>query len=396
MKKHVLPKGFLAAGIHCGLKKKRKDLSLIYSLKPCETAALFTRNKVKAAPVVLDQSLLRGKGRMRAVIVNSGNANCMTGVRGMADAVRIGKAAAKELKVGSGEVLVSSTGVIGRPMRMQPLLKGLPKLVKALSPAGIADAADGIMTTDRFRKVSSRKFKSGGADITMTGIAKGAGMIHPDMATMLCYIMTDADISAAALKKALSAAAGVSFNSITVDGDMSTNDTALVMANGEAGNRKISRAGRDYAVFLENLKAVSGELARMIVVDGEGASKVIEVTVRGARTASDARKAAKAIAGSLLVKCAVLGEDPNWGRIASSVGSSGASVDQDKLEVIMDGVTFFKNGAEAKMSGTKVRSVFKGRDVNITADLHMGRCEASVLTCDISNKYIKLNSYYTT
>lgn len=396
MKKHMLPEGFLAAGIHCGLKKKRKDLSLIYSLKPCEAAALFTRNKVKAAPVVLDQSLLKGKGRMRAVIVNSGNANCMTGTRGMADAVKMGKATAKELKVDAGEVLVSSTGVIGRPMRMQPLLKGLPKLVKALSTSGIVDAADGIMTTDQFRKVSFRKFTAGGEDITMTGIAKGAGMIHPDMATMLCYIVTDAKISGAALKKALTSAAGVTFNAITVDGDMSTNDTALIMANGMAGNRKISGAGKDYAVFFENLKAVSGELARMIVADGEGASKVIEVTVRGARTVSEARKAAKAIAGSLLVKCAVLGGDPNWGRIASSVGASGASIDQEKLEVIMDGVTFFKNGTEAKMSGTKVRSVFKGQDVNITADLHVGRCEATALTCDISNKYIKLNSYYTT
>jgi glutamate N-acetyltransferase / amino-acid N-acetyltransferase len=396
MKKHVLPEGFLAAGMHCGLKKKRKDLSLIYSTRPCETAALFTRNKVKAAPVVLDQEILRKNGRTRAVIVNSGNANCMTGSRGMADAVRMGKAAAKELKVRSDEVLVSSTGVIGRPMRMQPLLKGLPRLVRELSPDGLADAADGIMTTDQFRKIASRKFISGGAEITITGIAKGAGMIHPDMATMLCYIMTDAAISSGALKKALRDAAGVSFNAITVDGDMSTNDTAMIMANGAAGNRTLSGAGKDYAIFLENLKAVSGELSRLIVADGEGASKVIEVTVRGARTSSDARKAAKAIAGSLLVKCAVLGADPNWGRIASSLGASGAAVDQEKLEVIMDGVTFFKNGVEAKMSGTRMRSVFKGTDVNITADLHLGRSAASVLTCDISNKYIRLNSYYTT
>lgn len=396
MKEHALPKGFLANGIHCGAKKKRKDLSLFYSKKPCRTEALFTRNLVKAAPVVLAQQQLRKNGRTNAVVVNSGNANCMTGARGMKDARKMTRTIAALLKVPEDAVLVSSTGVIGRYMDMKPILSGMYDLVAGLSTHGLSSAADGIMTTDRFRKISSRVFTAGEKRITITALAKGAGMIKPDVATMLCYIMTDAEISKKAMKKALLNSAEVSFNAITVDGDMSTNDTVILLANGEAKNRRITEDGRDFEIFQKNLDEVSSDLAKMIVTDGEGASKFIEVRVNGAEDVSDARKVAEAIAGSLLVKCAVLGGDPNWGRIASSAGASGVSFDPGKMEIILDGVIFFQKGKFVNEAKKKTSRVFKGKDVRIEVNLHSGRAEAVVYSCDISKRYITLNAHYTT
>jgi glutamate N-acetyltransferase/amino-acid N-acetyltransferase len=396
MKKHRLPRGFLASGIHCGVKKKRKDLSLFYSEVPCRVAALFTRNVVKAAPVVLAKAQLKKNGRINAIVVNSGNANCMTGSRGLSDAGKMAKVLAKLLGVPKGAILVSSTGIIGRFMPMKPLIGGMPKLVEDLSSDGLIDAANGIMTTDRFHKIASRTFTAGGRKVTMTGVAKGAGMVKPDMATILCYILTDANISKKAMKKALSAAAGTSFNAITVDGDMSTNDTVMLLANGEAGNKLIGDKGRDFELFQKNLDDISGELARMIVRDGEGASKFIEVRVKGAKTISDAKKVAQVIANSLLVKCAVLGSDPNWGRIASSAGASGVMFDPDKMEIVLDGVTFYKSGKFILSGKRKAVPVFKGRDVRIEVNLHTGRAEAAIFSCDISKKYIMLNAHYTT
>lgn len=396
MQKYKLPKGFLASGIHCGLKKKRKDLSLFYSEKPCRAAALFTKNIVKAAPVVLAREQLKKNGYIRAVVVNSGSANCMTGARGISDAGKMARSVAKVIKVPEDEVLVSSTGIIGEFLTMEPIMKGIPALVKGLSVYGLTNAADGIMTTDRFRKIASRTFTVGGKKLKITGVAKGAGMVKPGMATMLCYLMTDANISKRGIKKALALSVDTSFNAITVDGDMSTNDTVILLANGEAGNRLIRGKGRDYERFQENLSAVTGDLARMIVRDGEGASKVIEVCVKGARRKSDAKKIAEAVADSLLVKCAVLGGDPNWGRIASSAGASGVSFDPARMEITLDGVTFFKNGKTAAHVNRKATFVFKGKNVRIEVNLHSGRAEAVFLSCDISKKYITLNSYYTT
>ncbi|MCK4851989.1 MAG: bifunctional glutamate N-acetyltransferase/amino-acid acetyltransferase ArgJ [Candidatus Omnitrophica bacterium] len=396
MSKHVLPKGFLANGIHCGLKKKRKDLALFYSEKPCKCAALFTRNVVKAAPVILAQRQLRKNGNIRAIIVNSGNANCMTGTRGMADAERTAAETAAVLKIRAEEVLVSSTGVIGRPLRMTPLVEGLPGLADGLSADGLIHAAEGMMTTDRFPKVASRTFTAGDKRVTITGAAKGAGMICPDMATMLCYVLTDADITEKALVRALSASNEVSFRAITVDGDMSTNDTLALLANGEAKNRPIKERGGDFKVFLSNLNAVTVDLAKMIVRDGEGATRFMEVTVRGARTKAEAEKGASAIANSLLVKCAVHGGDPNWGRVASSLGSSGIRLKPDSMDIILDGVTFFKEGRHTSPGKKRAQSVFKKKDVRIETRLHQGNAEASVYTCDISKKYIKINSLYTT
>lgn len=396
MQKHVLPKGFLVNGIHCGVKKKRKDLSLFYSESPCNIASLFTKNKVKAAPVVLAKKQLKKNAYIaRGVIVNSGNANCMTAKQGMVDAKRMARETARLLKLKEDDILVSSTGIIGKPMLMKPIIEALPVLVKGLSRDALIDAAFGIMTTDRFVKISSRIFTIDGKSIVMTGVAKGAGMIKPDMATMLCYILTDAAISKRALNKALVESASLSFNAITVDGDMSTNDTLMILANAKAGNEEIEEDSNGYKIFQGNLISICTELAKLVVLDGEGASKLIEIHVKGAKSKNDAKKAASAIANSLLVKCAVHGGDPNWGRIASSVGASGADFNPDRLEISLDGQTFFRNG-KALILEREHTLVFKGKQVNITVNLHNGKEEVVEFSCDISKKYITLNSYYTT
>ena len=394
--KNKLPIGFLAGGMHCGSKRKRKDLSLIYSEEKCETAALFTKNTVKAAPVLRGIAQIRRKNRIRAVVVNSGNANCMTGAQGLKDAEKMADVMAGELGVKKSEVFISSTGIIGQYMKMSPILKGMKTLAGILSRGGIEDAADGIMTTDGFRKISSRKFKVRGKDVVITAIAKGAGMIKPEMATMLAYVMTDAAIDRAVLDKALSSATDVSFNSITVDGDMSTNDTVLILANGMAGNDNISANTSESDIFTKNLKAVMTDLAQMIVKDGEGASKVIEVKVKGTRTDIDAKKVAESIADSLLVKCAVSGGDPNWGRIASSAGASGVNFNPDKITIKLDGVTFLRKGNPVSGVKRKNTRVFKGKAVKIEVDFASGKGKSVFYSCDITTKYIALNSFYTT
>ncbi|MBD3426324.1 MAG: bifunctional glutamate N-acetyltransferase/amino-acid acetyltransferase ArgJ [Candidatus Omnitrophica bacterium] len=396
MAEHKLPKGFLANGINCGVKRKRKDLALIYSEQMCRVAAVFTNNVVKAAPVVLARQRLKKNPQVRAIVINSGNANCMTGRQGIRDAREICSRMAGLIGAEDKQVLSSSTGIIGQTMDMDPIIKGMPVLIEGLSRKGLFAAAEGIMTTDITSKVSSSKFSSGGKTVRITGIAKGAGMIDPSMATMLCYIMTDANISRQALKKALLHSNETSFNAITVDGDMSTNDTVMVLSNAEAGNPLIGTRGKDYRLFREHLEKVCRDLAQMVVRDGEGASKFIEVNVAGAKSKKDAKKVADAIAGSLLVKCAVLGGDPNWGRIASSAGSCGVKFDPDRIEIALDGVTFFKNGKAVVQVNRRSSSVFKGKNVRIDVNLHAGRGEATVYSCDISKKYITLNSFYTT
>ena len=396
IKTFKLPKGFLANGIHCGSKKKRKDLAIFYSEDICQVAALFTNNVVKAAPVVLAIEQLRKTKGVRAIFVNSGNANCMTGKQGMTDAEAMVKSMAKLLGVSPDEVLVSSTGIIGQLLDLKPINSGMPKLVKGLSREGISDATDGIMTTDSFRKISMREFKISGKKVRITGVAKGAGMVKPNMATMLSYIMTDAYISKKALEKALKGSIDTSFNAITVDGDMSTNDTVMVMANGKAGNVLIKDSGKDFKIFCDNVNAVAEELAKMIVRDGEGASKVIEVRIIGAKTKSDAKKVAESVADSLLVKCAVLGGDPNWGRIASSAGASGVKFNPDKMEVVLDGIRFFNKGKACSVNARKKALVFKGDDAHILVNLKAGKAEAVFYSCDISKKYITFNAHYTT
>ena len=391
-----LPKGFLANGMHCGLKRKRKDLALFYSKAKCKCSAVFTTNVVKAAPIVLAQEQLEKTSYIHAVLVNSGNANCMTGERGLKDAKEMVAKAAKALGVPGDAVLVSSTGVIGKPMNLEPIEKALPVLVRGLSRDGLLSASEGIMTTDRFHKISSRSFEVGGKEINMVGVAKGAGMIRPNMATMLCYVLTDANVSHKAMAKAMRKANEVSFNSITVDGDMSTNDTFMLIANGKAGNKLVEETGKPFRDFLKNLKEITLELAKMIVRDGEGATKLIKVEVKGSRSKHEAKKAASSVANSLLVKCAVHGGDPNWGRIAASVGYSGIKFDPALMEIAMDGVVFFKKGKYAAPSEKERTGVFKGEEVLIEVKLHQGNASSAVYACDISKRYIAINSFYTT
>ncbi len=391
-----VPIGFSAGGMHCGAKRKRKDLSLIFSVKGCTSAALFTRNTVKAAPLVRGMAQMKAGNRLRAVVVNSGNANCMTGERGLKDAEKMANVTAEALGVPPGEVFVSSTGIIGQYMDMGPILSGIRTLSGNISPNGFESAADGIMTTDGFRKMSSRKFRVNGREITMTGIAKGAGMIKPDMATTLVFVITDAAISRGALAKALSLSTERSFNSITVDGDMSTNDTALIMANGMACNPRISLSSGSFEKFTSELGALMLELAAMVVRDGEGAGKFIEVRVKGARKDAEAKKAAETVADSLLVKCAASGEDPNWGRIASSVGASGVRFDPGKMTIKLDGVAFFRKGKPVLRAKRLESPVFKGKDILIEVDLASGKGSSVFYSCDITTKYIDLNSFYTT
>ncbi|KJJ85064.1 bifunctional ornithine acetyltransferase/N-acetylglutamate synthase protein [Candidatus Omnitrophus magneticus] len=396
MSKIKVPKGFVFSGIHCGLKRKRKDLSLFYSEKECKAAGVFTKNTVKAAPVILCEERLKKGANIHAIIVNSGNANCMTGNQGYKDAVETTRSIAELLDIPEETVLVSSTGVIGKPLNMNVIKKALPELKNNLSATAIVDAAEGIVTTDRFSKISSRAIKIGNKNITILGIAKGAGMIRPDMATMLSYVFTDANISEIAIEKALIKSVDKSFNSISVDGDMSTNDTVIILANGLANNDLISDSGEVFELFVEKLSDVMLELAKLIVVDGEGATKLVEINVSGAKTLQDAKLAAGTISNSLLVKCAIHGADPNWGRIAASLGASGAEFNPEKIEIIMDGVTFFKNGEFTAPSSSKIQKVFKKNKVNIKVNLNNGKYSAVNYTCDISKEYIEINASYTT
>jgi glutamate N-acetyltransferase/amino-acid N-acetyltransferase len=332
----------------------------------------------------------------KAVVVNSGNANCMTGERGLDDAGKMIAEAARRTGLSEEEVLVSSTGIIGQYMPMKKILKGMGPLARGLNEYAVEDAAEGIMTTDRFPKISSRKFSVKGTEVKICGIAKGAGMIHPNMATMLCYIVTDASLSKYALKKALRTVNEDTFNSITVDGDMSTNDTVMLMANGAAGNRMIKQHDKEYGIFMDKLGEICAELSRMVVLDGEGSTRIMKVRVKGASGKNAAKRTARSIAGSILVKCAVLGGDPNWGRVASSAGACRSGFDPEKAVIKLDGVVFFRKGRPVRDIDRKASKVFKGKEVSIELDLGQGSAEAEVLSCDISRKYITLNSYYTT
>ncbi|HTZ11687.1 MAG TPA: bifunctional glutamate N-acetyltransferase/amino-acid acetyltransferase ArgJ [Candidatus Margulisiibacteriota bacterium] len=374
-KKALLPIGFKANGLNCGIRKSKKlDLALIYSQIPAKAACFFTTNKIKAAPVQLDIiHLKKGRSLIQAIIANSGNANCFTGKAGFKDAESIAAVLAKHLKVKKEHLLVASTGVIGKRLPAGKIKVTIPNLARGLSSAGIDKAKSAIMTTDTFAKEISVKFTLSGKVITICGIAKGAGMIAPDMATMLCFIMTDANISQVILKKALKEAVDNSFNCVTVDGCMSTNDTVAILANAAVGNPLIT-GGQKLALFSRALNLVCLELAKMMVKDGEGASKFIKIMVEGAKNASQAKKAALAIANSNLFKTAMYGENPNFGRIVAAVGASGAEVKEESFKV-------------------KVSPLQK-RDIDICVDLNRGGASATVYTSDLTPQYIKINAEY--
>lgn len=389
------PKGFLFSATEAAIKKPgRKDLALIYSERAAVMSGMFTVNKIKAAPVKLDMKRIRS-GKGQAIIANSGNANACTGKQGMNDAIETTALIAKGLKLTEDMVYVCSTGVIGAPMPMERIRRKIPELIAGLRKETIHDAASAIMTTDTFPKVVSRKIRVGNKSCTITGICKGAGMIYPDMATMLCFIMTDLNIERSALDAALRDAVKKSFNRITIDGDMSTNDTVLIMANGMAGNDSVKHSSAAFRTFASTLCGITCEMSRMIVRDGEGATKLVEIEVKNAMNEKDAGKAAFAIANSLLVKTAIYGNDANWGRIMAAVGSSGIIIKEDRTDIYIGKVRVVKDGISTGKN-REATDALKEREIKITLDLHLGKESSSVLTCDLTEDYVRINAEYRT
>ncbi|MFH1046540.1 MAG: bifunctional glutamate N-acetyltransferase/amino-acid acetyltransferase ArgJ [Candidatus Omnitrophota bacterium] len=384
-------KGFLAAGLNCRIKFKKKDLALIYSEVPAVACGVFTQNKVQAAPVTVTRAYLRNH-RAQAIIANSGNANCCTGIQGIKDAQSVAVATAKILGLAKNQVLVASTGIIGKRLPVDRIKQKLDILAAGLSREGQKDAAYAILTTDTQPKQVAVKIKCGGREITLGGMAKGAGMIAPHMATMLAFITTDALIDGLRLQRALAQAVEHSFNLITIDGDMSTNDMALVLANGLAGNQPLKQ--KEYAQFQSALRYVCLELAKMIVKDAEGAKKFVRIRVEGAKSLVQAQKVAFKIANSPLVKTAICGENPNWGRVAASVGSADQDVSQEKLAIYLGPLKVMHRGAAVKADHQKLNSLFKAAEIDIRVNLGLGEFSQCVFTCDLTEKYVKINAEY--
>lgn len=387
--------GFLGSAVSSGVKKKsKKDLALIYSETPAKAAAVFTTNIVKAPPVLLGMERIK-TGFCQAVLINSGVANAFTGKAGLKDSILTSKDAAKELGIAESLVIPSSTGVIGGRLPIDKMKKALPKLVKTLKNDGFLDVAEGIMTTDAFPKYATKKINIGGKKGTICVIGKGAGMIAPNMATMLAYILTDINIGKRALNKALKNSVNNSFNKIIVDGDTSTNDTVLMLANGELGNTSIKESGAEYKKFEGAVTEVASEVAEMIVKDGEGATKVAKIIVKGAKTEKDAQKIARALGTSSLVKTAFFGEDPNWGRIVAAAGRAGVDFDPDKLDLFFDDQKILSNSKEV-INEKKAQSVLKKPKFEVTLNIKSGKASSFVIASDLTFEYIKINSHYRT
>jgi glutamate N-acetyltransferase/amino-acid N-acetyltransferase len=396
----ALPKGFRFAATACGLKKTGAlDLALISSDVPASAAAVFTQNLVVAAPVTLSKKNLRqSKGRMRAVVVNAGNANCATGAQGELVAQRTNEEAARRMLLSSGELFVCSTGVIGVQLPVEKILRALPSLARNRRPSArsFAELSLAICTTDTRPKTASGTFKMSGRRLHFVGCAKGAGMIHPNMATTLAFVMTDAAISPSLLQRTLRDVVSRTFNSISVDGDTSTNDTLLVLANGAAGAPAISSGSKAHRQFSAALEEVCGSLAQQIVADGEGAQRVIEIEVRGAKSESAARKIAETIATSPLVKTAFAGGDPNWGRIFAAAGRAGVKFDPALVEITMAGIKVLRKGQPLAFNERAASNRLLAEHVPIVMDLHVGKSQARYWTCDFTAEYVRVNASYRT
>lgn len=398
----TLTPGFKAAGVHVGVKtsnKNKKDIALIYSDTPCVAAGVFTTNAVKAAPVCYDMEIVRG-GSAQAVIINSGNANACTGQQGMKDALSMAAETGKALNLPPNQVLVCSTGVIGHPLPMDKISAGIREAAAALSEEGGRAAAEAILTTDVWRKEMSKTVDLDGLTVTVGGMAKGSGMICPKMATMLCFLTTDAAIRPEVLKKALTEVSALTFNQISVDGDMSTNDTALILANGKAGNAPIEYGSKNYEKFLAVLRDICLYLAKKIARDGEGANHLFEAEVIHAKSEEDALKAAKAIVSSNLVKTAVFGKDANWGRIICAAGYSGADFDPQKVDIQLSSYTgeFYvaKDGCGIPFDEVYAAKVLSEENVKTIVDLKAGGYSGKAWGCDLSYDYVKINADYRT
>jgi len=391
--------GFKASGLSCGIKaKNNKDLALIVSDVPATAAGVFTKNRVVSPSVTWSRRALEKSDRCRAIIVNSGNANAVVGPKGMKDCEAITKKISEELSIPQKEVLIASTGVIGVPLPSDKILKAAPELVKKLrrTAKNWIDAAEAIMTTDLVLKSDSIQYTFQGKRISLGGITKGSGMIHPNMATMLGFLYTDAVIDSKTLKRALIEASGRSFNRITVDGDNSTNDCIIILANGEAKNSTIKPNTLGYREFLKALTKICINLASKIVLDGEGATKFVTVRVQGGKTRKQAYLIANSVATSSLVKTALFGEDPNWGRIFCAVGNAGAPFDPNKVDILLNKNLLLKNGNPTNLSSQKLVKAMQKHAINIIIDLHDGKEWEEVMTCDFSYDYVKINAEYTT
>lgn len=395
------PKGFYCGATHSGVKRRRKDMTMIISDAPCNYGGVFTKNIVKAAPVIWNQQRLEAKDQIKGIIINSGNANACTGMQGYSDSVTMAEVFSDELGISKEEVLVSSTGVIGVNLPMDKITSGIKEVVKLKSKSSKAsiEAAEGIMTTDTFTKIKSVKLVLDGKEVILAGMAKGSGMIHPNMGTMLSFITTDADVDSELLNSLLKEVINDTYNMISVDGDTSTNDMVLVLANGQSGV-KISKPSKGYDEFKDAFYQLNEELAKLIVRDGEGATKFIEVEVNQMSTTIEARKMVHAIITSNLVKTAFFGEDANWGRILCALGYSGATFDPDKVQVdyISESgkITLLENGQPVLFDEEFALEILKETDIKIVVDCHQGNESAKGWGCDLSYDYVKINGEYRT
>lgn len=392
-----LPKGFGFAATACGLKKSGPDLGLLVSEVPAAAACAFTTNLVQAAPVLLSRAHLKRAGsEVRAVVVNSGNANCATGDAGLRASKRTAEAAAQTINCRTEQILVCSTGVIGLPLRVESILKALPALRarSGSTPNSFEQFTRAIMTTDTCPKWSAAHCLIGGRRVRLLGCAKGAGMIHPQMATMLSFIVTDAAASPAVLRQALRGALAKTFNAITVDGDSSTNDTLALLANGASGAESLRVGGTGYRAFVAALESVCRSLALQIVADGEGAQRVVEIAVGGADSDQAADRIARTIATSSLVKTALAGGDPNWGRILAAAGRAGVPFDPQRVEISMAGITMCRGGRAHPFGEKAAHRKLLGRHVPILIDLHRGKGSARIWTCDFTSDYVRINASY--
>ena len=393
-------KGFQANGIHCGIRKNhsKRDLALIYSEVPATAAAVYTTNLVKGAPLLVTKAHI-ADGKAQAVICNSGNANTCN-ADGIEIAEAMSKLVAQQLSIPASDVVVASTGVIGQKLKLEPIAAGLPALAEGLNPDGSAEAAEAIMTTDTLRKEIAVEFELGGKTCRLGGIAKGSGMIHPNMATMLVFLTTDAAISAEMLQKALSGDVAGTFNMVSIDGDTSTNDMVTILANGMAGNAEVDTEGADFTAFMTALNSVTVQLCRCIAGDGEGATKLLECRVEGAENLSTARTVAKSVICSSLLKAAMFGADANWGRVLCAIGYSGADVDVQRVDVTFRSpkgtVEVCKNGAGVPFSEEEAKAVLLEKEIEILVQLNSGDAEATAWGCDLTYDYVKINGDYRT
>jgi len=388
--------GYMANGIHAGIKENGiKDLALIFSIVPARASGVFTRNCFKAAPVLLDEERIKS-GLAQAVLVNSGNANAANGRTGYQNAIAMSESIADKLNIKDKLVLVASTGVIGRKLPIKRITLSMKRLVNGLHPNGLPAAAEAIMTTDKFPKMACRKRVIGSKEVTVCGIAKGAGMIEPHMATMLAFIITDAYIDYHSMKVVFRQAVDRSFNAITVDGCMSTNDTAIILANGVAGNKEIKGTSRDLSIFKEMLVDIMSDLSQAMVRDGEGATKIIEIFVDEARSLRDAKKVAYAIANSNLVKTAFYGCDPNWGRIISAAGSAGVHFQANDVKLYFEEIPVFANGCGIYGNERKLSEIMSRANIRVFLKLGMGNKAYRLYASDLSFEYIKINAHYHT